>query len=60
MMLLLASSLLVSAAAVAFRHHRSRRRWVSPYSGFRVAAARVTRTGDSSFHIAGAQTVGRT
>ena len=55
MVLLMISSLLVMAAVTAVRHHRLRHRWVSPYAGFRVAAARVTRTGDPSFRIAGAQ-----
>jgi hypothetical protein len=41
-------------AAAGLRHRRVRNRWVSPYRGFRAAAARVTRTGDSSFDIAGA------
>jgi hypothetical protein len=55
MVLLMFPSLLVIAAVVVARHHRLRQRWVSPYAGFRVAAARVTRTGETSFRVAGAQ-----
>lgn len=55
MVLLMLSLLLVVAAMAALRHHRLRPRWVSPYAGFRAAAARVTRTGESSFRVAGAQ-----
>jgi hypothetical protein len=56
MVLLVLSSLLVLAATVGgVRHRRLRRRWVSPYAGFRAAGARVTRTAGGPFHVAGAQ-----
>ena len=47
------SVLAVSTAAAYL--HVVRSRWVSPYSRFRDAAARVTGSGQSTFRVAGAQ-----
>jgi hypothetical protein len=55
MVLLMILPALALAAVAATRRRHRRTRWASPYAGFRAAAARVTRTGESSFRVAGAQ-----
>ena len=55
MALLLVAPLIALVVGLGVHHRRVRNRWVSPYAGFRAAAAKVTRTGESAFDVAGAR-----
>jgi hypothetical protein len=57
MALLLVAPLAVLLVGLAVHRRRVRNRWVSPYAGFRAAAAKVTRTAEEQFDIAGARMV---
>jgi hypothetical protein len=55
MVLLLVAPLIALVLTLGVHHRRVANRWVSPYSGFRAAAAKVTRTGEDAFEVAGAR-----
>ena len=54
---LVAPFVVLLVVGLAVHRHRARNRWVSPYTGFRAAAAKVTRTAEGPFDIAGARMI---